>query len=61
MKKLFGLYFLVYIISIVVVLMSCQKPTVSLPEDTATKKVYVQVVAYNNDGTSFSSEIEVPQ
>ena len=61
MKKLFGLYFLVYIVSIVIVLMSCQKPTVSSPEDIATHKVYVQVVAYNSDGTSYSSEIEIAQ
>ena len=58
MKKLFGLYFLVYIVSIVIVLVSCQKQTVSLPEDTAAK-VFIQVDAFNADGTVNSSEIAI--
>lgn len=58
MKKLFGLYFLVYIVSVVIVLVSCQKPTVSSPEDIATK-VFIQIDAHNADGTVNSSEIAI--
>ena len=61
MKKLFGLYFIIYLICVFITVTSCQKETISLPQDITAKKIYVQVVAYNSDGTSYTSEIELAQ
>lgn len=63
MKKLNGLFggaVIVYLIAICLVLTSCQKETVSLPTDIATK-VFIQVDAINNDGTVVSSQITTVQ
>ena len=54
MKKLL----LLTIVSIVL-LSSCQKETVSMPADTAAQRVFIQVDAFNADGTVNSSEIAI--
>ena len=50
---------LILALVIMCLLAGCKKE--EIVDNTTTQKVYVQIVAYNNDGTSFSSQIEIAQ